>query len=89
MMLKVAKLCIAIAVLATLIVPAAYAGVPDISQSYFVPQSGSTGAPCEGAVVHSMACVASLPRHGALDENVRVCTKCNGRINHPGSSFVN
>ena len=61
MMLKVAKLGIAIAVLATLIVPAAYAGVPDISQSYFVPQataaaSAVAGVPCEGPVASENGC---------------------------------
>ena len=50
MMLKVAKLGIAMAVLAVLIVPAAYAGVPDVTQSYYVPQSGSLTTPTEGAL---------------------------------------
>jgi hypothetical protein len=50
MMLKVAKLGIAMAVLAVLIVPAAYAGVPDITQSFYVPQSGSVTTPTEGAL---------------------------------------
>ena len=49
MMLKVAKLGIAMAVLAVLIVPAAYAGVPDVTRSFFVPQSGSVTTPTEGA----------------------------------------
>ena len=48
-MLKLAKLGIAMAVLAVLIVPAAYAGVPDVTQSFFVPQSGSITTPTEGA----------------------------------------
>ena len=48
MMLKVAKLGIAIAAVLALIVPAAYAGVPDITQSFFVPQRGSVGTPTEG-----------------------------------------
>lgn len=48
MMLKVAKLGIAIAAVLALIVPAAYAGVPDVSQSFFVPQRGSVGTPTEG-----------------------------------------
>src|SRR5712664_4008866 len=48
-MLKLAKLGIAMAVLAVLIVPAAYAGVPDVTKSYFVPQSGSITTPTEGA----------------------------------------
>jgi hypothetical protein len=49
MMLKLAKLGLAMAVLAVLIVPAAYAGVPDITQSFFVPQSGPVATPTEGA----------------------------------------
>jgi len=49
MMLKLAKLGIAIAAVATLIVPAAFAGVPDVTQSYYVPQSGTLAAPVEGA----------------------------------------
>ena len=48
MMLKVAKLGIAIAAVLAWIVPAAYAGVPDVSQSFYVPQAGSTTAPLEG-----------------------------------------
>jgi hypothetical protein len=50
MMLKVAKLGIAMAVLAVLIVPAAYAGVPSQTLSYFVPQSGSVTTPTEGTL---------------------------------------
>src|SRR5881628_1333551 len=48
MMLKLAKLGIAMAVLAVLIVPAAYAGAPDVTLSYYVPQSGSVTTPTEG-----------------------------------------
>jgi len=54
-MLKLAKLGIAMAVLAVLIVPAAYAGVPDVTKSYFVPQSGSITTPTEGASAISNA----------------------------------
>ncbi|HEY2924799.1 MAG TPA: hypothetical protein VGJ98_07505, partial [Candidatus Eisenbacteria bacterium] len=50
MMLKLAKLGIAMAVLAILIVPAAYAGVPDANQSFYVPQSGSVTTPSEGVL---------------------------------------
>ncbi len=61
MMLKVAKLGIAMAVLAVLIVPAAYAGVPDVTQSFFVPQSGSVTTPTEGAaaIVNARRCPAT------------------------------
>jgi hypothetical protein len=47
-MLKLAKLGIAIAAVLALIVPAAYAGVPDATQSFYVPQSGSVTTPTEG-----------------------------------------
>src|SRR5258705_12011536 len=55
MMLKVAKLGIAMAVLAVLIVPAAYAGVPDATQCFYVPQSGSVTTPTEGAAAMANA----------------------------------
>jgi len=55
MMSKVAKLGIAMAVLAVLIVPAAYAGVPDVTQSFYVPQRGSVSTPTEGAVAIASA----------------------------------
>jgi hypothetical protein len=49
MMLKVAKLGIAIAAVLAWIVPAAYAGVPDVNASFYVPQAGNTTTPLEGA----------------------------------------
>src|SRR5258708_12421435 len=55
MMLKVAKLGIAMAVLAVLIVPAAYAGVPDATQCFYVPQSGPVTTPTEGALAMANA----------------------------------
>jgi len=48
MMFKVAKLGIAFAAVLAWIVPAAYAGIPDVTNSFFVPQSGTTTAPAEG-----------------------------------------
>lgn len=54
-MLKLAKLGIAMAVLAVLIVPAAYAGVPDVTQSFYVPQSGSVTTPTEGVAAMANA----------------------------------
>jgi hypothetical protein len=48
-MFKLAKLGIAIAAVLALIVPAAYAGVPDVTQSFYVPQMGSTTTPIEGS----------------------------------------
>lgn len=76
MMLKLAKLGIAIAALATLIVPAAYAGVPDVTQSFFVPQSGSVTTPCEGAVSGANGCAAT-PAGGAI-RNFRRCPNDDG-----------
>src|SRR3989442_15312780 len=73
MMLKVAKLGIAMAVLAVLIVPAAYAGVPDVSQSFYVPQSGSVTTPTEGAL--AMANARRCPN----DDGVQVL-KLNSRL---------
>ncbi|MGE5177177.1 MAG: hypothetical protein ACM3JJ_12500, partial [Hyphomicrobiales bacterium] len=49
-MLKVAKLGIAIAAVLAWIVPAAQAGVPDITQSYYVPQVGTVATPTEGTL---------------------------------------
>lgn len=48
MMFKVAKLGIAIAAVLTWIVPAAFAGVPDATKSFFIPQAGTTASPVEG-----------------------------------------
>jgi hypothetical protein len=83
MMLKLAKLGIAIAVLATLIVPAAYAGVPDVNQSYFVPQATGTssavaGVPCEGAVASANGCAAAPAGTGGAIGNARRCPNDDG-----------
>lgn len=48
-MLKVAKLGTAIAAVLAWIVPAAYAGVPDVTNSFYVPQVGAVATPTEGA----------------------------------------
>jgi hypothetical protein len=53
MMLKVAKLGIAIAAVLAWIVPAAYAGVPDVTQCFYVPQRGPVGTPFEGTAALS------------------------------------
>lgn len=49
MMFKVAKLGIAIAAVLALIVPAAYAGIPDQTNSSYWPQAGSYASPLENA----------------------------------------
>jgi len=67
MMLRLAKLGIAMAVLALLIVPAAYAGVPDITKSYFVPQAGPLTTPCEGLTSAGVLGVClGVPANGNL-----------------------
>jgi hypothetical protein len=53
-MLKVAKLGTAIAAVLAWIVPAAYAGVPDISLSFYVPQTGAVATPTEGLTAHRL-----------------------------------
>jgi len=53
MMLKVAKLGIAIAAVMAWIVPAAYAGVPDAAASFYVPQRGTVASPIEGTAATS------------------------------------
>lgn len=50
MMFKVAKLGIAIAAVLALIVPAAYAGVPDVTRCFYVPQTGTVASPTEGTL---------------------------------------
>jgi hypothetical protein len=49
MMFKLAKLGIAFAAVLAWIVPAAYAGVPDLANSFYVPQAGTTTTPAEGS----------------------------------------
>ena len=78
MMLKVAKLGIAIAAVLAWIVPAAYAGVPDVTNSFYVPQSGTVASPTEGAVAAGLfrSCPnndggASLPSNARIKVVVR------------------
>jgi len=79
MMLKLAKLGIAMAVLAVLIVPAAYDGVPDVTQSFFVPQAGPLTTPCEGSTGN---CLAAPPYPitigGGAIGNYRRCPNDDG-----------
>jgi len=79
MMLKLAKLGIAMAVLAVLIVPAAYAGVPDVTQSFYVPQAGSLTTPCEGSTGNCVAVGGySLTIGGGAIGNARRCPNDDG-----------
>ena len=54
-------------------IPASYAGVPDVSQSFFVPQSGSVTTPTEGA-----AAIASA-RRCPNDDGIQVL-RLNSRL---------
>jgi hypothetical protein len=77
-MLKVAKLGTAIAAVLAWIVPAAYAGVPDTNQSFYVPQVGTVGTPTEGTTAIRLfrACPnndggSSLPNNARIKVVVR------------------
>ena len=72
-MLKVAKLGIAIAAVLAWIVPAAQAGVPDITKSFYVPQSGSVGTPTEGTVAARL---------------FRMCPNNDGGASLPGNARI-
>jgi len=72
-MLKLAKLGTAIAAVLALIVPAAYAGVPDLSLSYYVPQTGTVASPTEGT--NAIALFKVCPNNDggtSLPNNARV-----------------
>lgn len=71
MMFKVAKLGIAIAAVLTWIVPAAHAGVPDITKSFFVPQATVSAVTVEGT---------------AATTNFRMCPNNDGGASLFGSS---
>jgi len=60
-------------------IPAAYAGVPDVTQSFFVPQSGSFTTPTEGAA--AIANARRCPNTGSGDplEGTQVL-KLNARL---------
>ena len=77
-MLKVAKLGTAIAAVLAWIVPAAYAGVPDTNQSFYVPQVGTVATPTEGTAATRLfrACPnndggSSLPNNARVKVVVR------------------
>ncbi|HEU4725587.1 MAG TPA: hypothetical protein VFU59_09870, partial [Candidatus Eisenbacteria bacterium] len=71
MMFKVAKLGIAFAAVLVWIVPAAYAGIPDVSQSFYVPQTGTVATPTEGTVAI---------------RNFRMCPNNDGLTNLPNNA---
>jgi hypothetical protein len=77
-MLKMAKLGTAIAAVLAWIVPAAYAGVPDTNQSFYVPQVGTVATPTEGTTAIRLfrACPnndggSSLPNNARIKVVVR------------------
>ena len=78
MMLKVAKLGIAIAAVLAWIVPAAYAGVPDVTQSFYVPQRGSVGTPTEGTAAATV--FRTCPNNDLFSFGGTSPTLGNGRI---------
>ncbi|HSQ60989.1 MAG TPA: hypothetical protein VLT84_11280, partial [Acidobacteriota bacterium] len=78
MMFKVAKLGIALAAVLAWIVPAAYAGIPEVSNSFFVPQTGTVASPTEGTVAARLFRMcpnndggASLPNNARIKVVVR------------------
>jgi hypothetical protein len=73
MMLRVAKLGIAIAAVLALIVPAAYAGQPDLTLSYYTPQSGSVASPTTGAAAAAL---------------FKACPNNDGGTSLPGSARI-
>jgi hypothetical protein len=73
MMLKVAKLGIAIAAVMAWIVPAADAGVPDPNNSFYVPQRGTVASPVEGTSATGLFRACPNNDGGtSLPNNVRV-----------------
>lgn len=78
-MLKVAKLGIAIAAVLAMIVPAAFAGVPDVTQSFYVPQTGSLTTPNEGNTAAGVLTHRMCPNNDGLsflnDARIRVIVR--------------
>jgi hypothetical protein len=84
MMFKVAKLGIAIAAVLALIVPAAYAGIPDQTNSFYVPQFGPTAA----GQPYSAGTENALPIGGispAASKFFKVCPNNEGGTSLPFS----
>jgi hypothetical protein len=73
MMFKVAKLGIAFAAVLVWIVPAAYAGIPDVVSSFYVPQTGTVASPTEGTVAI---------------RNFRMCPNNDGLTNLPNNARI-
>ena len=73
MMLKMAKLGIAFAAVLAWTVPAAYAGIPDVTNSFYVPQSGTVATPTEGTLAARFFRMCPNNDGGAsLPQNARV-----------------
>jgi len=78
MMFKVAKLGIAFAAVLVWIVPAAYAGIPEVAASFYVPQTGPVATPTEGtiAIRSFRMCpnndgLTNLPNHARIKVVIR------------------
>jgi len=83
-MFKVAKLGIACAAMLAWIVPAADAGIPDVTNSFFVPQSGSVGAPAEGAAATTFFRMCPNNEGGtSLPQNARIKIVVRDANNNP------
>ena len=72
------KAAIATLALVASMVPAAYAGVPDVSQSFFVPQRGSVGTPTEGTAAATV--FRTCPNNDLFSFGGASPTLGNGRI---------
>jgi len=90
MMFKVAKLGIAIAAVLALIVPAAYAGVPDVLNSYYVPQVGTVASPSEGAtaILQFRACPNNDVSSTNLSNSARIKVVVQDVNNNPISGIA-
>ena len=84
MMFKVAKLGIAFAAVLAWIVPAAYAGIPDAANSFYVPQTGTVAAPTEGLNAHRLFRMCPNNDGGAsLPNNARIKVVIRDVNNNP------
>jgi hypothetical protein len=84
MMFKVAKLGIALAAVLAWIVPAAYAGIPDVTNSFFVPQTGTVASPTEGTLATRLFRMCPNNDGGAsLPNNARIKVVVRDANNNP------
>jgi len=81
MMYKVAKLGIAFAAVLVWIVPAAYAGIPEVSASFYSPQTGTVSA-------NPLTCVAPCTEGTVAVRNFRMCPNNDGLTNLPNNARI-